>query len=420
MKYGCIGEHLKHSFSAEIHHALSENPYEICEVPRDELDAFMQKRDFLGINVTIPYKEFVIPHLDWMSEQAKSIGAVNTVVNRDGKLYGYNTDFFGMSDLIRRVGVEPEGKKVAVLGTGGTARTALAVARSMKCKTLLCVSRGGKEGSITYDDLYRDHADTQIVINTTPCGMYPYPDGNDRTAAAAINVDAFPNLEGVIDAVYNPLRPKLVTDAQKRSVRAEGGLYMLVAQAVRASEIFLNCTYSQETVERVYSQILRQKENIVLTGMPGSGKSSVGKRLAMLLNREFFDLDEEIVRVAGCSIPEIFARDGEQGFRDLETAVLRDCLAQKNGVVLATGGGAILREENVDRLRRNGHIYFLDRSLELLLPTEDRPLASSATAIRKRYEERYARYCATADCRIEGDGSVEQVADAVRKDFEAL
>lgn len=414
MKYGCIGEHLKHSFSAEIHNSLASNPYEIREVAREELDAFMTARDFSAINVTIPYKEDVIPHLCWQSEQAKSIGAVNTIVQREGKLYGYNTDFFGMSDLIRRVGVELSGKKVAVLGTGGTSRTAVAVAHAMGAREILRVSRTAREGAITYETLYERYADVEVIINTTPCGMYPNPD------ATPVAIDAFAGLEGVIDAIYNPLRPQLILDAKKRGIRAEGGLYMLVAQAVRASEIFLDRTYDAGVCDSVYHKILCQKENIVLTGMPASGKSTVGKCLADRLGRAFFDLDEEIVRVAGRTIPEIFASEGEGAFRDLEARVLREHLAQKNGIVLATGGGAILRDENVDQLRRNSRIYFLDRPLELLMPTEDRPLASSADMIRRRYEERYDRYCTTADHRIDGAGSVEEVAQTIKKDFESI
>ena len=414
MKYGCIGEHLGHSFSAEIHRLLSQNPYEIHEVARDALNAFMRERDFCGINVTIPYKEDVIPHLCRMSEQAEQIGAVNTIVNRGGKLYGYNTDFFGMSALIRRVGGEIRGKKVAVLGTGGTSRTAVAVASAMGAREILRVSRSQKDGCITYEMLCKDHADVEFIINTTPCGMFPNPN------AKPVEVSNFPQLEGLIDAIYNPLRPQLVLEAKEMGIPSEGGLYMLVAQAVKASELFLDCTYSQQTLEEVYHSVLRQKENVVLTGMPASGKSSVGKCLAKLLNREFFDLDEEIVKAAGRSIPEIFASEGEAAFRDLESRVLREELAQKNGIVLATGGGAILRKENVTQLRRNGRLYFLDRPLAMLLPTEDRPLASSAEEIKKRYEERYARYCETADCRIDGAGSVQDVAHLIRKDFEAL
>ena len=419
MQYGCIGEHLKHSFSAEIHHALADYEYEIKELAPEALDAFLRERDFCGINVTIPYKEKVIPHLFWISEQAKAIGAVNTIVNRDGKLYGYNTDFYGMSALIERLGLSLESKKVAVLGSGGTSHTAMAVAKSLMADTVLCVSRGGKDDSISYETLYRDHNDTQIVINTTPCGMYPYPDGKDGMAAVAIDVSRFSNLEGVVDAVYNPLRPKLVLDAQKRGIPAEGGLFMLVAQAVRASEIFLDVTYPKEITERIYNEILREKESIVLVGMPGCGKSTVGKILAERLKMELFDLDAAIVRDAGKSIPEIFDEIGEKGFRALETKVLKEQAASRGNLILATGGGAILREENVDAMRRNGKLYFLDRPLCDLLPTEDRPLASSAEAIKKRYEERYDRYCTVADVRVDVKGSPDEVADLIERNWNA-
>ncbi len=411
MKFGCIGEHLGHSFSAEIHNALASNPYQICEVAREALDAFMTERDFCGINVTIPYKEDVIPHLFFMSEQAARIGAVNTIVNRDGRLYGYNTDFSGMTALIKHTGVDLNNKTVAVLGTGGTSRTAVAVAEAQGARRVFRVSRTAREGAITYEALAAHHTDVEVIINTTPVGMYPRPD------ATPTELSLFPQLEGVIDAIYNPLRPQLILDAQKRGIPASGGLFMLVAQAVHASEIFLDRTYEPGTTERVYRTILSQKENIVLCGMPASGKSTVGRELARLLDRPFFDLDSEIESAAGISIPEIFARDGESGFRDLEARVLRERLASHSGIVIATGGGAILRDENVDQLRRNGRLYFLDRPLELLLPTADRPLASSADMIRRRYEERYDRYCSVADARIPGKGCVSEVAELIRKDF---
>jgi shikimate dehydrogenase len=307
-----------------------------------------------------------------------------------------------------------KGKKVAVLGSGGTSRTARAVAESMGSFPVLCVSRAEKDGAIDYDRLYRDHADTQILINTTPCGMYPNPNG------VAVDISRFPVLEGVVDAVYNPLRPQLVLDAKARGIVAEGGLYMLVAQAVRACEIFLDVTYPGEVLHRVYQRILKQKENLVLIGMPGCGKSTVGALLAKRLQMPLFDVDAEIVRAAGKSIPEIFAADGEAAFRDLESRVIAEQLALRTGVILATGGGAILRDRNVNELRRNGRLYFLDRPLCDLLPTDDRPLASSAEAIRQRFEERYNRYCAVADCHVAVDGEAARVAEQIEKEWNKL
>ena len=411
MQYGLIGEKLGHSFSAEIHQKLKSNPYTLCELAEDEIPAFFAAKDFSAINVTIPYKTTVIPYLSHISEQACAIGAVNTVVNRGGELWGYNTDFFGMQALLAHAGITVKDKKVAILGTGGTSKTAHAVAEFLGAKEILTVSRRAGECVVTYTELTETHTDVQVIINTTPVGMYPNAD------ETPVSLSAFPLLEGVIDAIYNPLRTTFVLEAQRKGIKAEGGLYMLVAQAVRASELFLDCTYDAETTENIYRDLFQKTENIVLSGMPGVGKSTVGKCLAEVLKREFFDLDEEIVRVAGCPISDIFANEGEAAFRNLETRVLGEVLSHKKNIVLATGGGAILRDENVDLLHRNGKIYFIDRPLAALLPTPDRPLASSAEDIRRRYEERYALYCATADCRIDGDGSIDEVTERIRKEF---
>ncbi|MBR2721621.1 MAG: shikimate dehydrogenase [Clostridia bacterium] len=411
MQYGCIAEHLGHSFSKKIHALLGDCSYELLELTPEELDGFLRKRDFRGINVTIPYKKSVLPYLDEADESVRRIGAANTLVNRDGKLYGYNTDFYGMCALLSHLGLDLKGKKVAILGTGGTSRTAFAVAEHLQAGRILLVSRTQKEDACSYETLVHEHADVQILINTTPVGMYPHLEG------IPVDPDCFPRLEGVVDAVYNPLRSRLVLQAKKRGIPAEGGLWMLVAQGVRASEHFLNTTYPQDTVGRVYSEVLRQTQNIVLIGMPGSGKSTVGACLAGTLGREFFDSDELIVARAGKSIPQIFAEDGEAAFRDLESKVIRELLAAKSGAVIATGGGAVLREENVDALRQNGRIYFLDRPLKDLTATSDRPLASDRAAIEARYAERYARYCQCADVRVDGSGSIEAVADRIEKEF---
>ena len=411
MQYGCIAEHLGHSFSPEIHALLGEYPYELRELAPEEVGPFLQKGDFLGINVTIPYKETVIPYLSELDEGARRIGAVNTVVNRSGRLCGYNTDFYGMRALLARIGVSLAGRKVAVLGTGGTSRTARAVAESLGAREILSVSRNARAGVITYDALYRDHADLEYIINTTPVGMYPHPDG------AAVDPSRFPRLLGVADAVYNPVRPRLILEARRLGIPAEGGLFMLIAQAKRASEIFLDTVYPEGTEERIYGTLLRRKENLVLVGMPGSGKTTVGRLLAKALGRELLDTDELIVRADGRTIPEIFAQEGESFFRALETRVIGEQVAQRNGLVVATGGGAILRQENVDALRRNGRIYFLDRSPDELIPTDDRPLASSAEDIRRRYAERYERYLEAADVRIAISGDAEWVSETIGKDF---
>ncbi len=409
MQYGCIAERLGHSFSREIHAALADYRYELCEVASEDLDAFLTKRDFRGINVTIPYKERVIPYLFCIDGQAQRIGAVNTVVNRNGKLYGYNTDFFGMQALIAYLGISLEGKKVAILGTGGTSKTAHAVAESLGAREILTVSRQAREGCVDYETLKRAHADIQVLINTTPVGMFPSPD------AAAVDITDFGELCGVVDAVYNPLRTQLVLDARKRGIPAEGGLFMLVAQAVRASEIFRNISYPEGTVERVFRQMQAQKENIVLIGMPAAGKSTVGAILAERLGRAFIDLDAAIVGDMGEDIPRIFARAGEEGFREIESRILKR-EAQRTGAVIATGGGAILRDENVNALRRNGRLYFLDRPLDCLIPTDDRPLASTREAIERRFAERYPRYLSVADLRVDASGDADDVADTIEKE----
>lgn len=406
MKYGLIGERLGHSFSKEVHAALADYEYELKEISPDELRAFMSVKEFTAINVTIPYKEKVIPYLDEISDEAREIGAVNTVVNRGGRLYGYNTDFFGMRSLFERLKITIEGRKVAILGSGGTAKTAKAVAKSLGASVILTVSRTEREGAISYDGLYRDHRDVDIIVNTTPVGMYPDNEG------CPVDIDRFTHLSGVLDAVYNPLRTNLVLCAKEKGIPAEGGLYMLVAQAVYASEIFLGVKYPQGKTEEIYCGVLSKKENVALIGMPSSGKSTVGKILSDKLGIELLEIDELVVQNAGKNIREIFATEGEKAFRDLESDIIEH-ISLQNGNIISTGGGSILRYENVRRLRRNSKIVFIDRSPERLITSEDRPLSSSPEAVRALYDERYEKYLSAADLRVSGDQSPEEVAKEI-------
>ncbi len=410
MKYGLIGEQLKHSFSKQIHQSLADYKYELKEIPRDKLPEFMEKRDFFAINVTIPYKEKVIPYLYYIDEHAKEIGAVNTIVNRDGLLFGYNTDFYGMKMLIAHAKVELAGKKVAILGTGGTSKTANAVAKSLSAKEVITVSRTSRDGIITYDELYENHRDTDVIINTTPLGMYP------DIFKKAVDIKRFPNLSGVIDAVYNPLRTPLVEDAKELGILAEGGLYMLVGQGVRASEIFTDKEYEKGTLDNIYEALRAEKENIVLIGMPSSGKSTVGKALSEKLNRPFIDTDLVIEKKEGKSISEIINTMGEETFRKIETETVFE-VSKNTGVVIATGGGVPLKKENIRALFQNGRVYFIDRPLSSLLPTEDRPLTSTREALEKKFKERYDIYKASADVRIDADCSVAEVLDKILGEF---
>ena len=401
MEYGLIGEHLPHSFSKIIHEKLAPYSYELHELRPDEVDSFMRGKEFKGINVTIPYKQTVIPYLDEISDQARSIGAVNTVVNRNGRLCGYNTDYFGMKSLIERLGIDPAGKKVLILGTGGTSKTAFAVATDMGASEVYKVSRTGKEGVPTYEEAYERHTDAQIIINTTPCGMYPAIDD------CPLDLSRFPDLCGVIDAIYNPLRTVLILEAQKRGIPAEGGFYMLVVQAVYAAELFADRKIESEKTDQVFKEILNSKRNIVLSGMSLAGKTTLGTLLAKKLDRVLEDTDQMIIRKEQRPITEIFATDGEKYFRDLETEMART-LAPQTGLVIATGGGAILRQENVDALKKNGCIIFLDRPFNQILPADDRPLANTKEKVAALLEKRYPIYKATCDESITNDLTPEE------------
>lgn len=406
MDYGLIGEKLPHSFSKEIHEQLGYYKYSLKELKKEELKDFILQKNFKAINVTIPYKQDVIPLLDEISSDAQAIGAVNTIVNRNGVLYGYNTDFGGMKALIERAGVVVKYKKVLILGTGGTSLTAQAVCERLGAKEILRVSRRECKSAITYEQAYADHSDADVILNATPCGMYPH------IFACPIEIDRFPKLSGVIDVIYNPLNTSMVLAAKERGIPAEGGLYMLVAQAVLAAEHFLGKELDVvQLTNEIYDKIYFDKRNIILSGMPASGKSTVGKIVAENLGRELIDTDSLIVEREG-EIAKIFAEKSEAYFRDRESEVICEVSAL-SGKVISLGGGAILRAENVLALRQNGEIFFIDRSPEYLIPTDDRPLADEKAKIQRLYEQRIDTYMNTADYIIDGDCEPDDVADSV-------
>ena len=410
MEYGLIGRKLGHSFSKTVHNLIGNYDYELREIEPENLKEFMTEKDFKAINVTIPYKQDVMPFLAEIDPKAKKIGAVNTIVNKNGKLLGYNTDFLGLKSLILKNNMDLKGKKVLILGSGGTSKTAFAVAEDLSASEVYCLSRKGSAGLITYEEAYRSHTDAEVIVNTTPCGMYP------NIGKSAVDISKFPRLSGVVDAVYNPLNSQLVVEAKEKGIAAVGGLYMLVAQAVFAAEKFTDSSIPVSEIERVYNKLLNEKLNLVLIGMPGCGKSTIGRAVAEATGKVFIDSDEEIVKKEGISIPEIFARDGETGFRKIESDVIAE-LSLRQGAVIATGGGAVLNKRNIELLKGNGKVLFIDRPIEQLVTTDDRPLSSNRELLQKRYDERYDIYCSSADIKL---NAVEDLDTNIKKAIEVF
>ncbi|MCR5823585.1 MAG: shikimate dehydrogenase [Lachnospiraceae bacterium] len=402
MEYGLIGEKLGHSYSKQIHASIDTYDYILKEIKKEDVAEFIKNRDFKGINVTIPYKETVISMLDEVDETAREIGAVNTVVNRNGKLTGYNTDADGMTAMIKRAGMDLRNRKVLILGTGGTSKTATYVAKKLGAASILIVSRSEKEGCVTYEEAYEQHADADFIINTTPVGMYP------NVGKSPLDLSKFKKLSGVADAVFNPLRSDLVLDAEECGIKACGGLYMLAAQAVYARTRFFGLqTTDLSLIDKAYNEVLKGVRNIVLVGMPSSGKTTVGKNLAKRTGLVFTDTDDVITERIGCTISEFFKEKGEAEFRRIESEVIAE-LGKTGGKVIATGGGAVLRNENVRALKRNGKLIMIDRALDKLTPTADRPLLQNRDMLLKLFNERYGIYKAVSDAVIDGNGSVSE------------
>lgn len=402
---GLLGRKLGHSWSVPIHEALGCEGYRLIELEPEELAPFLRRADIGGLNVTIPYKRDVMPLCGEIDPAAADIGSVNTIVRgADGVLRGYNTDIDGFIYMARRAGITLAGKKVVVLGTGGASLTAQAAARRAGAREIAVISRSGPDN---YGNLHR-HAGAEVLVNTTPVGMYP---GN---GAAAVDLTAFPACRGVLDVVYNPRRTALLLQAEELGIPCCDGLPMLVAQAKRAEEHFTGRAIPDSENERILSQLRREMGNIVLIGMPGCGKSTVGRLLSDLTGREAVDIDQQIALRAGCSIPEIFARGGEAEFRALEREETARAGAL-TGKILLTGGGAVKTPENYGALRQNGRIYHLLRDLGTL-PTDGRPLSQGADlgAMWRQREPLYRRF---RDVTMDNNGPAEDTAAAIWRDF---
>ena len=404
MKCGLLGRKLGHSYSPQIHNLLGDYSYVLFEKEPEELENFLKNGDFSGLNVTIPYKKEVIPYLSELSPTAKKMGCVNTVLRRsDGTLYGHNTDYFGFTSLVRHAGLSVAGKKVLVLGSGGASNTAVAALKDLGANPVV-ISRSGENN---YGNLHL-HRDAAAIVNATPVGMYP------NTGVSPIDLALFPHLEGVLDVIYNPARTQLLLDAEKLGIPRENGLWMLVAQAKEAAEVFTGGKISDEVIEKIYRRLSHQMKNIVLIGMPGCGKSTIGTLLAEKLGRTLADADEKIISLAGKSIPDIFAQDGEPAFRDWETKALTE-LGKQSGLVIATGGGCVTKKRNYPLLHQNGYLVWLERDCSVL-PTDGRPL-SQANDLGKMYAARKPLYEAFADIRVENTGTP---AETVQKILDAL
>ena len=405
MKTGLLGRRLSHSYSPQIHAYLGEYSYDLFEREPEDVERFLKEGDFTAINVTIPYKKTVMPYCT-LTETAKYMGSVNTIVRQpDGSLLGHNTDYFGFTSMVNKSGLDVKGKKCLVLGSGGASVTAVAVLKEMGARVVV-ISRRGEDN---YENLHR-HADASVICNCTPVGMYPH------NGVSPVNLDLFPKLEGVLDMIYNPARTKLLMDAEMRGLIAENGLWMLVAQAKEAAEWFLNKQLPDSLIQFVYDKMRRQMENIILIGMPGCGKSTVGKLLADKLGKTFVDADEELVKTYGTDIPAIFATEGEAGFREKETSILTG-LGKRAGLVIATGGGCVTKEINYPLLHQNGTIFWLQRDLDRL-PSDGRPL-SQVTKMEDMYRIRKPLYGRFADYAIDNNGTAEQTAAQILAKWEA-
>lgn len=401
MKCGLLGERLGHSYSKQIHACLADYEYELYGVPRETAAEMIKSGEFDGLNVTIPYKELAYSLCDELDEFAREAKSVNTVVHRNGKICGYNTDVFGFMTMVTRAGISFAGKNIVILGSGGTSKTACLASKKMNAKKITVVSRSGE---VNYDNVY-SLTDTEIIVNTTPVGMYP------KNGESPIDLSRFPKLCGVVDVIYNPTKTALVFQAEALSVPWVSGLSMLAAQAWRACEIFTGKSLPSDLIDTAVQDVMRSTSNIVLIGMPGSGKSTIATLLAEKTGRRLVDTDEEI-RARFGSPADIINTRGEDEFRKIETEVVRE-FGRERGLIISTGGGVVVRDENLPLLSQNGRIYLIERDLEKLA-TSDRPLSVD---VKKLFDARRASYLRFADVRVDNNASPEDASEQILKEF---
>lgn len=401
LKCGLLGEKLGHSYSPQIHSMLADYEYKLFEKSPEELEDFLKSGEFDGLNVTIPYKKSVMPYCAELSPTAAQIGSVNTIVRRsDGSLYGDNTDAFGFENLIVHNGIEVKGKKALVLGTGGASVTAQAVLKNLGASEVVVISRKGEDN---YENIAK-HADAEIIANTTPVGMYP------NNGKAAVDLTQFPKLSGVLDVVYNPARTALLLQAEKLCIPCAGGLYMLVSQAKRSCELFTGKSIPDSEIDRIERVLSHQMQNIVVIGMPGSGKTAVSTMLAERLGRKIFDTDTIVSEKAGMTIPEIFAAQGEAGFRKLETESTAE-VGKLSGNIISTGGGVVTVADNYELLHQNGVIVWIERDTNKLA-RDGRPISLSSD-LNELYAARLPLYERFADIKADNNGDINDTVNAI-------
>lgn len=401
LKCGLLGEKLGHSYSPQIHSMLADYEYKLFEKSPEELEDFLKSGEFDGLNVTIPYKKSVMPYCAELSPTAAQIGSVNTIVRRsDGSLYGDNTDAFGFESLIVHNGIEVKGKKALVLGTGGASVTAQAVLKNLGASEVVVISRKGEDN---YENIAK-HADAEIIANTTPVGMYP------NNGKAAVDLTQFPKLSGVLDVVYNPSRTALLLQAEKLCIPCAGGLYMLVSQAKRSCELFTGKSIPDSEIDRIERVLSHQMQNIVIIGMPGSGKTAVSTMLAERLGRKIFDTDTIVSEKAGMTIPEIFAAQGEAGFRKLETEATAE-VGKLSGNIISTGGGVVTVADNYELLHQNGVIVWIERDTNKLA-RDGRPISLSSD-LNELYAARLPLYERFADIKADNNGDINDTVNAI-------